>query len=289
MKDFKSAVFSGGGSRCMWQVGFWHQISPELKLQPDIVAGVSAGAAMAGMIMSGTADIGLTLIKEATAANKKNFYMNNLLKKDAVFPHYNIYRNTVLKAIDSEALKRFKNGAEIRVLFANPPVYLGAVSGTFVGLTAYVLEKHISHPVHPKLASKLGFKPTVLKLNDCNTAEEVADAVMCSSCTPPFLPIMRYEGKIALDGGIIDNVPVSLIGDDEKRGKMLILMSRIHRADRIPQTPDRIYVQPSVTPPITKWDYTNPAGLQGAYDLGRRDGDTFIKKYRNGDFKQQYL
>ncbi|HPS87797.1 MAG TPA: patatin-like phospholipase family protein [Spirochaetota bacterium] len=286
MKDFKSVVFSGGGSRCMWQVGFWHSVSPELNLKPEIVAGVSAGAAMAGMIMAGTADLGLTLIKEATAANKKNFYISNFLKKEPVFPHYQIYRNTVLKTVNADVLKRFKKGPEIRVLFAHPPVYLGALSGTFVGLMAYVIEKHAFHPVHPKLATKLGYKPTVVKLNDCNSAEEIADLIMCSSCTPPFLPIMKYNGKVSLDGGIIDNVPVSVIGDDEKKGRMLVLMSRIHRADRIPRISNRIYMQPSVTPAISKWDYTNPAGLQAAYDLGKKDGDTFIKQYRNGVFKK---
>jgi len=286
MKDFKSAVFSGGGSRCMWQVGFWQMVSPELGLRPEIVAGVSAGAAMAGMIMAGTAEAGLTLIKEATAANKKNFYMSNFLTKEPVFPHYRIYRDTVLKTLDGEALKRFKKGPEVRVLFANPPVYLGALSGTFVGLMAYVIEKHTMHPVHPKMASKLGYKPTIVKLNDCDTAEEIADVIMCSSCTPPFLPIMRYNGRVSLDGGIIDNVPVSAIGEDGRKGKMIVLMSRIHRIDRIPQTGERLYLQPSVTPAISKWDYTNPDGLQSAYDLGKKDGETFIKQYRKGDFKK---
>ncbi len=269
----------------MWQVGFWHTVSPELQLCPDIVAGVSAGAAMAGMIMGGTADIGLAMIKEATAANKKNFYMSNFLKKEPVFPHYRIYRETVLKTATMEALNRFKSGPEVRILITTPPFYLGARSGTAVGLLAYVLEKHTMHPVHPKLASALGYKPVVARLNDCDTAEEVADLVMCSSCTPPFLPIMKHRGKISLDGGIIDNVPVSAIGDDEKKGKMLVLMSRIHREDRIPQIPGRLYVQPSVTPPVSKWDYTNPAGLQGAYDLGRKDGENFISRYRNGSVK----
>ena len=284
MKDFKTVVFSGGGSRCMWQVGFWQSVQPVLNLQPDIVAGVSAGAAMAGMIMAGTAEIGLTLIKEATGANRKNFYISNFLTKEPVFPHYEIYRNTVLQAINDESLKRLKKGPEIRVLFTNPPVYLGARSGTFVGLLSYVIEKHTMHPVHPKMATTLGFKPTIVKLNDCNTAEEVADVIMCSSCTPPFLPIMRYNGKVCLDGGLIDNVPVSAIGEDGKGGRMLVLMSRIHRPDRIPKTPERIYQQPSVTPEISKWDYTNPAGLQSAYDMGRKDGDIFIKRYRNGEF-----
>ncbi len=286
MKDFKSVVFAGGGSRCLWQVGFWQIVSPELKLRPEIVAGVSAGAAMAGMIMAGTSELGLTLIKEATAANKKNFYMSNFLKKAPVFPHYQIYRNTVLKTINTESIKRLKKGPEIRVLLTNPPSFLGALSGTIVGLMTYELEKKMFHPVHPKMASRLGFKPTIVKLNDCNTVEDFADIIMCSSCTPPFVPIMKHKGKVALDGGIIDNVPVFMIGENENKGKTLVLMTRIYEADTIPQTSRRLYLQPSVTPPVSKWDYTNPTGMQGAYDLGKKDGEAFIKQYRNGDFKK---
>jgi len=144
----------------------------------------------------------------------------------------------------------------------------------------------IFHPVHPKMASKLGFKPTVVKLNDCSTVEEVADLIMCSSCTPPFVPIMKYNGKVSLDGGIIDNVPVFTLGEDEKKGRTLVLLTRIYKADTIPRTRERLYLQPSVTPAVSKWDYTNPAGLQAAYDLGKKDGETFIKQYRNGDFKK---
>ena len=127
MKDFKYAVFAGGGCRCLWQVGFWHVVSPELKLKPDIVTAVSAGAAMAAMIMSGTESKGIQLMKEAVAANKKNFYFKNFFKKERAFPHYEIYRNTIIKTFNSDALTRLKNGPELRVLLTNPPVYLGAV------------------------------------------------------------------------------------------------------------------------------------------------------------------
>jgi len=30
--------------------------------------------------------------------------------------------------------------------------------------------------------------------------------------------------------------------------------------------------------PVSSWDYTNPAGLQATYDLGRRDGDAFARR-----------
>ena len=281
MQDIKYAVFAGGGCRCLWQVGFWHVVSRELNIKPDIIAGVSAGAAMVSMIVSGTENIGLQLMKEAVAANKKNFYLKNIFKKERVLPHYDIYRNTIIKTFNSDALDRLKKGPEVRVLLTNPPVYLGAVSGTVFGLLSYTIEKHTTGPVHPKFASRLGYKPVIVKLNDCNTIEEVADMIIRSSCTPPIVPIMRYNGKVTLDGGIIDNVPVLAINKNERKGKMIVLMTRLYKSNRIPNDPDIIYVQPSKLPPIAKWDYTDPAGLQGAYDLGRQDGESFIKRYKS--------
>lgn len=281
MKEFKTVVFSGGGSRCLWQVGFWDTVSPELKLKPEVVAGVSAGAAMAAMIMGGTSDTGLRLIKEATAANKKNFYFTNIFRREPVFPHYGIYRNTVLATLTDSAVKKIRSGPQVRVMFAHPPAYLGARSGTVAGLLGYALEKHITHPVHPVIGLKMGYTATVANLNDCLTPEEMTDMIMYSSCTPPFLPILRHNGKITLDGGIIDNVPVHAVSDRQEKGRMLVLLSRLYDRKRIPAAAGRLYVQPSSAPPVSKWDYTNPSGLQKAYDLGRSDGERFIKEYRN--------
>lgn len=282
MKDFKTVVFSGGGSRCLWQVGFWDTVSPGLKLKPEVVAGVSAGAAMAAMIMGGTSDTGLRLIREATAANRKNFYFTNLFRSDPAFPHYRIYRDTVLRTLsEGNAVKKIKAGPEVRVMFAHPPAFLGARSGTVIGLLGYALEKHITHPVHPSIGLKLGYSATVVKLNDCSSAEEMTGMIMRSSCTPPFLPVLRHQGKVTLDGGIIDNVPVHAVSDMQGKGRMIVLLSRLYDEKRIPKIDGRLYVQPSSAPPVSKWDYTNPAGLQKAYDMGRSDGERFIKKYRN--------
>ena len=106
----------------------------------------------------------------------------------------------------------------------------------------------------------------------------MTDLIMCSSCTPPFLPVMRHKGRVTLDGGIIDNVPVYAVSDRRDRGDILVLLSRQYNDRRIPDVPGRVYVQPSEAPPVSKWDYTNPSGLQKAYDMGRRDGETFLKK-----------
>lgn len=281
MKQFKSVVFAGGGGRCIWQVGFWDRAASELKLKPEIVAGVSAGAAMALTAITGQSGPALKLFKEATTRNRKNFYPGNIFSSQPVFPHYDIYRNAIIEIIDEKTLKKIQKGPEIRVLVSHPPFYLGPRSGTFIGLMSYAIEKAVKQPVHPQLASKLGYKSSVVKLNECSSAEEIAHIILCSSCTPPFVPIMKLEGKTALDGGIIDNVPVKALQGDEEKGNTLILMSKTYKKGRIPEIPGRLYLEPSRTPEIYKWDYTNPHLLQKAYEEGVRDGELFIKKYKN--------
>jgi len=59
-------------------------------------------------------------------------------------------------------------------------------------------------------------------------------------------------------------------------GPTLVLLAR--RYHRLPAHASRVYAQPSADVPVSSWDYTNPGGLQAAYDLGRRDGETFARR-----------
>jgi len=69
----------------------------------------------------------------------------------------------------------------------------------------------------------------------------------------------------------VSNVPIE--GVAKKAGVTLVLLTR-HFA-RLPSIPGRTYVQPSQPVPVGAWDYTNDTAVQCAFDLGRRDGETF--------------
>ncbi len=48
--EFKNAIFAGGGSRCLWQLGFWEGANTAglgLSETVDYAASTSAGCAMA--------------------------------------------------------------------------------------------------------------------------------------------------------------------------------------------------------------------------------------------------
>ena len=257
----------------MWQAGFWREAAPALSLSPSVVTGVSAGAAIACLILGDVADRALSLFKELTGDNARNFYPGRLIGRRPAFPHEAMYRAALLGCIDPAVLARLHAGPELRVLLTRPPRWLGPRSGALLGFGLYEVEKFARQPVHPVLATRLGYRAEVATIRDCPNPEAVADLVLQSSCVPPFTPVYQRGGHTVLDGGIVDNVPVAALDARTAPERTLVLLTR-----RYPTLPSqRAYVQPSQPIPIRKFDYTWPQGLQDAYDLGRRDGETFVR------------
>jgi hypothetical protein len=274
MQTYESVVFAGGGNRCLWQAGFYRVLAEALDLAPARAAAASAGAAVAAVLFAGCFDAALAHFKRATAANLRNVHFANLFNGAPIFPHAAMYRRALLEVIDARALATLHAGPDMRVPVTRAPRWLGTRTGFAVAGLADALEHVLGPPVHARLAPWLGFHAEYATVRACRTPEALADLVLASSCTPPFTPLLLHGGKPALDGGIADNVPVAALGDAP--GLTLVLLARRYR--RLPAHASRVYAQPSADVPVSSWDYTNPTGLQAAYDLGRRDGDTFAQK-----------
>ena len=105
--------------------------------------------------------------------------------------------------------------------------------------------------------------------------KELADLLIQSSCTPPFVPVKKRNGIPALDGGIVDNVPADAIS--KNKGKTLILLTRHYPIELLEVNNNRLYIQPSQPIDIKKWDYTNPDGLQKVFELGIKDAELLLK------------
>ncbi|MDX1453560.1 MAG: hypothetical protein R3183_13455, partial [Oleiphilaceae bacterium] len=107
---------------------------------------------------------------------------------------------------------------------------------------------------------------------------ELCDALISSSCTPPFTPLMYRANKPVLDGGMVDNVPIH--GVQDSPGETLVLLSRPYK--KLPKVPQRTYVQPSRPVPVSSWDYTNPNGVQATFEQGKQDAESFLMSLRRG-------
>lgn len=270
-----AVVFAGGGARCLWQVGFWEVVSGAMGLHPRRVAAASAGAAMACIVFAGKAKETLERFKEATARNRRNIYPSNLFGDAPVFPHYGMYRRTILDSVDAATLRLLQEGPDILVLLSRPPRRMGPRLATVAGIFGYMVERYLKDPVHPSFCRRLGFAPRVVSVRECASVDELADLILASSCTPPFTPLLSWRGEAVLDGGLVDNVPVGILDGTEEPA--LVLLTRNYDPARIPAVSNRTYVQPSRPISVSKWDYTNPEGLQEAYDLGRADGEAFCR------------
>lgn len=277
---FDQVVFAGGGNRCWWQAGFWEVVQPELGLKPRVIAGISAGAATACMLYTRNSQWVMRYYEDVLRGNTKNAYWGNLLRRGAsVFPHYRIYRQALLD-IYGESFAELVSAPEIRIGVSHIPRWLGAHVSVAAGLIAYNIEKHVRKTLHPTLGRTLGFRPEYVRAQDCASVDALADLILQSSCTPPFTPVLRRDGKPVLDGGMVDNVPVDAL--DSLAGRVLVMVTRRYPRPQMFVVAQgeqrRLYVQPSSKVPISSWDYTQPALMRPAYELGRRDGEAFLRR-----------
>ncbi|MBW4047308.1 MAG: patatin-like phospholipase family protein [Proteobacteria bacterium] len=276
LSSITSVVLAGGGNRCWWQAGMWDVLQPE-GLTPTQVAGVSAGAATACMLLAGKTALTLDHYGRMTAHNPRNFYLGRLLRGQRAFPHAQMYREALLAIFDAQALEALRSQPRIYVQVSRLPRWLGPRSGVLAGIFAYQFDKKVRKLLHPRAGRLLGFVPEVLVAQDCPTPEDLADLLLASSCTPPFTPALRLHGRPVLDGGMVDNVPVDALPAGPRQGITLVLLTRRY-ARPLPQSPQRIYVQPSRRVPVRGWDYTNPHGIRAAYELGRHDARQLLAR-----------
>jgi predicted acylesterase/phospholipase RssA len=273
LPTFDSVVFAGGGSRCFWHAGFWREVQAPLELAPRQIAAVSAAGAIACALTAGIGEDALRLFQAATRGNPRNVYPRNLFGTAPVFPHERMYRKAVLDLFDPATLAKVHAGPDIRMLLGHMPRWLGPRTGFLTAAAAYNFDKRVRRAVHPTTPRALGFWPEVVSVRSCAAPADLADLILASSCSPPMTSRLMWNGKFVLDGGVVDNVPVCAL--DGAPGMTLVLLTRRYPA--LPDIPDRTYVQPSTDIPVSAWDYTNADGLQVAYDLGRRDGEAFLK------------
>lgn len=268
---FENIVFAGGGNRCFWQAGFWTIAASELGLKPSGIVSVSAGSAIACALFAGTFHHGFEGFKQAIVENEQNFYIFNLLHKQPVFPHGNMYRNAILGAIDGRALTRLHQGPDIFILVSCPPRWASARMALLLGMLVVGMDACNNNAIHSSMGRRVGFKPLYLSVRDCTTPAELADLIIASSCVPPLTPQAKRNGIAIFDGGLVSNVPCD--GGPQKEGQTLVLLTR--QFPKVPSIAGHTYVQPSRPIPVSVWDYTDDAGLQATFDLGRRDAEMF--------------
>lgn len=272
--DIDAVVFSGGGARCFWQAGFWQTVRSSLP-RPAVVGAVSGGAAVAAILFAGGWHRFFPRFVELVAGNKGNVQLGNLLRRRPVFPHPAISRDSFLHSVSLRGLECLCAGPDFRIVVSHPPYLLGAVLGSALAAAVDELEKLATRRLCRSWVKALGFRTCVVRACDCRTPEELVHAIFQSSAAPPFFPVTRRNGNPAIDGGLVENVPLSTVADCRRP---LVLLSRYQR--ELPRGGREVYACPSVPVPVAPWDFSSPGKVIETFELGRRDGARFLDNHK---------
>ena len=273
---FDAVCFAGGGNRCYWQGGFWEAAQDALGLAPGLVTGVSGGAWAASYSLAGIGPAVRRDVIQACEAATKNVDWQGWRAGGALFPVGPLYRQLLETHLTDAVLAGLRARTDLRILIARPPGHLPKGLAVALGIGLYQIEKKVFAPVHPRGGKWLGFQPEFVPLRATPEREDWINAMLATASVPPMVPVGTIAGAPAMDGGMVDNVPVQpLEAIEAAGGRTLVLLTRRYR--KLPSVAGRTYVQPSVTPPVSQFELTNPAGIRTAYETGLRDGAAFVR------------
>ena len=167
-------VLAGGGNQAVCQVGMLKALL-ERGIVPDVLIGTSAGACNASVIATMPNLAGVQRLEETWHS----------LRGDVVFPGGRLSRAWNLLTRDDHL---FENDG-LRALIAN-----GSTPATFSELRV----------------------PLRVVACDLDTGEEVVfaagplePALLASTALPGLFPPIRYDGRVLVDGAVVDTVPLS--------------------------------------------------------------------------------
>ncbi|CTQ32227.1 patatin-like phospholipase family protein [Jannaschia rubra] len=269
---YDQLVFSGGGTRCFWQGGFLHVLQREMDLTPSRIAAVSGGALSAvGFVTHRGTRIRDTMIAEF-ARHDRNLPVHEPFDERAGnSPHQRIYRRVVESCIgDAGAARQVAEGPSVQILLARPPTSgMPKLSGSAV-ILAYEADLTIRSTPHLAWAEATGLTPECVDANRAARDGKLCDLVCAAATIPPAFDPPLWDGKPAVDAGMIDQAPLP----DPDKGRTLILLTRQYR--NLPDVPGRTYLSPSEEVPADKIDFTDASKLRDTWRIGEEDARRFV-------------
>jgi predicted acylesterase/phospholipase RssA len=276
MRDL-GLTLAGGGNRSFYQQGLLDEWGEAVWPRVAAVSSVSAGAAIAVLVLSGRAAQARAYWDSLRRGITKNLDVGRLFRREPMAPHGHIYRSTIVHAMERGGLERLKSQPfPIYVLCARPPQGLPVELSTWIGLGAYSIERQLrKRTLHPVAGHMLGFRELICDARDCISPEQVADLVLASSATPPFTPLGNFRGSVLIDGGLVDNVPAFVAERVPEVKRNLVLLTRFYPRGVAGASGSRLYLAPTERVPVQRWDYTEGAPIEETLALGRRDAVHF--------------
>jgi hypothetical protein len=270
---FEQLVFSGGGTRCMWQGGFLHVLRRERPIHPVRVVGVSGGAlASCGFVTHRGTKVRDTMM-DLFSRHDRNLPLHEPFDGEAGnSPHQQMYQDVVETCIgDDEARAAIADGPSLQILIARPPSLGWAkLSGAAMTL-AYLADTKVRSTPHLAWPEAAGLKGEMGDANAAARDGRIVALVSAAATIPPAFDPPLWDGKPVIDAGMVDQAPLP----DPDEGRTLILLTKRFR--NLPEVEGRLYVHPSDEVPADKIDFTDPGKLQETWDMGEEDARRMLR------------
>lgn len=272
LQNAETLAFAGGGNRCWWQAGVLAHWMSSGRPLPATLVGTSAGAAMAASCLTIGPQAALAACSPLFALNERMFHWRSLARLKLHFAHQQTYPDWIASIVHAGTFDTLRASKQrLLVAVSRPAALLGKHASLVAATFAYIVDKKISHSVHPRLPRFLGLRQQFFNLADCATVGDAQALLNAAAAAPPLTHPVSLAGRWAFDGGYCDNAPIPVQSGAE-RERTLVLLTR-HYPDRPAhfEMNGRTYWQPSRPVPVSTWDCTGKATIADAFELGRAD------------------
>lgn len=273
-------AIAGGGCKAFYGLGLFSRLQ-EFGLKVDAWAGTSAGASMALTLALRRVDEVMTIFTALTEINEKNLYITKLISGKTPFPHENMYRTTVRKAIDWEQFQ--KNVKDFAIPVAKVPdeafqKFPESVKAFYELTKAYrddnerklkgLKEKHLI-----RQAKKYGITEKVFFKEDIENIKHLEDIILASSSVPPLVKFQKIKNERYLDGGIFSNLPMNHLRNvDYRLGVVYDKVDLINYDDFLGKK-DMYVFYPGEAIKVKIWEYSRPDLIEETFQNGRKDAE----------------
>ena len=272
-RQFNTLVFAGGGNRCWWQAGLVTQwLERGFKLPAQLV-GTSAGAGVAAALLTPDGPRrALEACVELYGRESSIFDWRGLARLRFRFGHEQIYPAWVAAFVNEHNFADVRASASrLSVAVTHQARVLGLFGSVIAGTVAYLIDKHVSHSIHPRLPRWLGLRQHFKTLQDCASVGDAQALLTAAAAAPPLMPAVQLDGRAAIDGGYTDNAPIPQQTDAEKAATLVLLTRHYPGLPRMFRWRGRAYLQPSAPVPVSTLDCTRRATVREAFAFGAAD------------------
>ena len=265
-------IFAGGGNRCWWQAGaISHLLAQHWRLPTQLV-GTSGGAALAASFLTAGPQNALAACQRLYAGRKHMFEWRGLLRGRLHFAHRHIYPAWLASFVDARHFEALRQSPRrLQVTITRPARGLGLSGSVVVATLAYLADKFLHGPLHPRLPRRLGLRQEFRDLNDCANVDDARALLAAAGAALPFIPARRIDGRHAFDGGYTDSAPLPTQSANEKARTLVLLTRHYPKLPPLFRAGGRNYWQPGMRIPVGMLDCTARANVLDAWALGERN------------------